>query len=72
MSDIRERISSLKLELQEYSQKIVSHVEILHAPNVGKTPIDFKNDPRNAVCFHYRFVLLPCILFPVFTPFVSV
>ena len=49
MSDIADRISSLKLELQEYGQKIVSHVEILHSSNTSKIPIDFKNDPRNAV-----------------------
>jgi hypothetical protein len=56
ISDIRERISALKLELQDYSQRIVSHVEILHAPNISKTPVDFKNDPRNAVSLIFIFI----------------
>ena len=27
----------------------MTHVEVLHSPNVSKIPLDFKNDPRNAV-----------------------
>ena len=45
---IEQRISSLKLDLNDLGKKILQHINVIHS-SIDNSNIDLKNDPRNCI-----------------------